>query len=88
MTTKIRKIHLVVSLDGNPVDVIEYIDGKYNSPKAQSLVLKWIQQEICDLKAWEQISYKQIKVTSTKGRIYDVSFHKVGFMRESDLNED
>ena len=88
MTTKIKTIHLVISLDGHPVDVIEYIDGKLNSPKAQALVIKWLQQEICDLQKWEQISHKQMKVTSTKGRTYDVSFHKVGFMKESDLNED
>ena len=50
-------------------------------------MLKWLQQEICDLKAWEQISHRQIKITSTKGRIYDVSFYKVGFMKESDLVE-
>lgn len=82
-----KVIHIVISLDGKPVDVIEYIDGKYESPKAQALVLKWLQQEICDLKAWEQISHRQIKITSTKGRIYDVSFYKVGFMKESDLAE-
>ena len=83
-----KVIHLVISIDGNPVDVIEYIDGKYNSPKAQNLVLKWVQQEICDLKAWEQISYRHIKVTSTKGRIYNISVHKVGFIKEADLNEE
>ena len=82
-----KVIHIVISLDGKPVDVIEYIDGKYESPKAQALVLKWLQQEICDLKAWEQISHRQLKITSTKGRIYDVSFYKVGFMKESDLAE-
>lgn len=82
-----KVIHIVISLDGKPIDVIEYIDGKYESPKAQALVIKWLQQEICDLKAWEQISHRQIKITSTKGRIYDVSFYKVGFMKESDLAE-
>jgi hypothetical protein len=81
-----KVIHIVISLDGNPIDVIEYIDGKYNSPKAQALVLKWIQQEICDLKAWEQISHKRMKVISTKDKTYDITFHKVGFMKESDLN--
>lgn len=82
-----KVIHIVISLDGKPIDVIEYIDGKYESPKAQALVLKWVQQELCNIQKWEQVSHRNIKVTSTKDKTYDITFHKVGFMRESDLNE-
>lgn len=81
----IRRLYIIISIDGKPVDVIEYIDGKKNSPKACALVLKWVEQEICTIKTWEKISPKHIKVTSTKGSTYDIKFTNVGFMNESDL---
>lgn len=78
---------ILILIEGHPTDVLSYNAIKHDTDKEKQLVIKFIEQQVCNIKKVEIINSHKLVITSKKDIIYNVSWKKITLWDESELED-
>lgn len=78
---------IAVLIDDRVTDVISYKAERRNLEKEMSLVTKFADMQICNVKSVEKVSYHKLTVVSKHDTIYNVSWRPIALWDESELED-
>jgi hypothetical protein len=79
--------NILVSINNKAIDVITYLSEKKSPERELQLVVKLINQELCNVKSIEKINNHKIIITSEKETTYTVVWTNVILWNESELED-
>lgn len=79
--------NILISINNKAIDVITYFSEKKSPERELQLVVKLINQELCNIKSIEKINDHKIIITSEKETTYTVVWTNVILWNESELED-
>lgn len=78
---------ILILIEDRPTDVISYNATKHDIDRERQLVIKFMEQQVCNIQEVETTNPHKLVITSKKGTIYNVSWQKITLWDESNLED-
>ena len=78
---------ILILIEDRPTDVISYNATKHDIDRERQLVIKFMEQQVCNIQEVETTNPYRLVITSKKGTIYNVSWKKITLWDESELED-
>lgn len=80
-----KTYNIAILVDNRVTDIISYKSKRRDLEKEMSLVTKFVDMQVCNVKSIEKINARKLTVISKQDIIYNISWKSVALWDESEL---